>query len=431
MTREPKNIVLADLIFIPPSRYLYARIGENTHAVCAGRIQIDHLTVRRRCDVRMMILCFMALLLFPLIGESAPAPVLNHAHSAVLMESATGEVIYDKYGDKRMPPASTTKILTALIAIESGRLAEPVTVSEYAAKTKGSRMRLSAGQVLSLEELVTGLLLRSGNDAAVAIAEHLAGSVEAFAEQMNERAYALGAHDCRFVNPHGLPAPDHYVTAKSLARIARCAMENETFADIVAKRTAEIDWEDTKGTHHQSLRNTNKLLWQYPAADGIKTGTTGEAGACLVASAYKDGHRYIAVLLNDPTRWQDAAALLKWGFDEYVLLTGGQAGDDAGEATLVGGYEPTVRGELGDTLYALVKKETAEAALALTVWDEPIVAPVSRGQKIGTRFYYADGTLISSVDIVASADAPHLALFASCLFLYKDCLKYLSELSLI
>ncbi|MBQ1249549.1 MAG: D-alanyl-D-alanine carboxypeptidase, partial [Selenomonadales bacterium] len=161
----------------------------------------------------MMILCFMALLLIPLTGESAPAPVLNHAHSAVLMESATGEVIYDKYGDKRMPPASTTKILTALIAIESGRLAEPVTVSEDAAKTKGSRMRLSAGQVLSLEELVTGLLLRSGNDAAVAIAEHLAGSVEAFAEQMNERAYALGAHDCRFVNPHGLPAPDHYVTA--------------------------------------------------------------------------------------------------------------------------------------------------------------------------------------------------------------------------
>ena len=381
--------------------------------------------------MRMATLLLFILLLIPLTAESAPPPALPHAHSAVLMESATGEVIYDKHGDKRMPPASTTKILTALIAIESGRLAEPVTVSDAAAKTKGSRMHLAAGQVLSLEELVTGLLLRSGNDAGVAIAEHLAGSIEAFAEQMNERAYALGAHDCRFVNPHGLPAPDHYVTAKGLAKIARCAMQNETFADIVAKRTAEIDWEDTSGTHYRSLRNTNKLLWQYPAADGIKTGTTGEAGACLVASAYKDGHRYIAVLLNDPTRWQDAAALLKWGFSEYVLLTGGMAGDDAGEATLIGGYTPTVCGELGDTLYALVKKETAEAALALTVWDEPITAPVERGQKIGTRFYYADGTLISSVDIVASAAAPPATLFASCLFLYKDCLKHLSRYDLI
>ncbi len=378
-----------------------------------------------------MVLLFFILLLIPLTAESASPPVLNHAHSAVLMEGTTGEIVYDKHGDKRMPPASTTKILTALIAIESGRLAEPVIVSERAARTEGSRMHLSAGQVLSLEELVTGLLLRSGNDAGVAIAEHLAGSVESFAEQMNKRAYALGAHDCRFANPHGLPDANHYVTAKGLARIARCAMQNETFAGIVAKRTAEIDWEDTRGIHHQSLRNTNKLLWQYPDADGIKTGTTGEAGACLVASACKDGHRYIAVLLNDPTRWQDAAALLRWGFSEYILLSGGQAGDDAGETVLIGGFEPTIRGHLGDTLYALVKKETAEAALALTVWDEPIAAPVVRGQKIGTRFYYADGSLISSVDIVASVDAPSASIFATCLLLYKDCLKRLAELYLI
>ena len=381
--------------------------------------------------MKKLILLFFVLLFCPLTAEGAPAPTLNHAHSAVLMEGTTGEIVYDKYGDKRMPPASTTKILTALIAIESGRLAEPVTVSDHAARTEGSRMHLKRGQVLSLEELVTGLLLRSGNDAGVTIAEHLAGSVAAFAEQMNAPAYALGAHDCHFANPHGLPDANHYVTAKGLAKIARCAMQNKTFAEIVAKRTAEIDWEDTRGTHYQSLRNTNTLLWQYPAADGIKTATTGEAGACLVASASKDGHRYIAVLLNDPTRWQDAAALLRWGFSEYVLLTGGRAGDDAGEAVLIGGFTPTVRGHLGDTLYALVKKETAEAALALTVWDEPITAPVMRGQKIGTRFYYADGSLISSVDIVASCDAPHASLFASCLLLYKDCLRHLAELTLI
>lgn len=368
------------------------------------------------------LLFFLWLLIFSFPAESAPPPALIHAHSGVLLECTTGEIVYDKYGDKRMPPASTTKILTALIAIESGRLDEPVTVSERAAKTEGSRMKLTAGQVLSLEELVTGLLLRSGNDAAVAIAEHLAGSVDAFAEQMNRRAYALGALESHFANPHGLPARDHYVTARDLARIARCAMQNESFARIVAKRTAEIDWQDTAGLHHQSLRNTNRLLWQLSTADGIKTGTTGEAGACLVASASQDGHRFIAVLLNDPARWQDAEALLRWGFCEYVLLTGGHVGDDAGEAVLLGGFSPTVRGRLGDTLYALVKKETAEAALALTVWDEPITAPLERGQKIGTRYYYADGNLISSVDIVAADDAPSASLLAQLLLFYKDCL---------
>lgn len=385
----------------------------------------------------------MAYRILPLIGTfliwllltatcvCAPAPQLSQAHSAVLMEATTGTIIYDKYGDKRMPPASTTKILTALIAIESGRLTEPVTISTSAAKTEGSRMKLSAGQVLTLEELVTGLLLRSGNDAAVAIAEHLCGSVASFARMMNDRAYALGITDSHFVNPHGLPAEDHYVTARDLARIARCAMQNETFAKIVSRRTAEIDWQEAGITHRQSLRNTNKLLWQFTSADGIKTGTTGEAGACLVASASEDGHRYIAVLLNDPSRFTDAYRLLRWGFDEYVLLQGGTMGDGAGDAPLLGGKFNSVHGILGDTLYALVKKETAEACLALTVWNEPIQAPVYRGQTIGTRYYYADGTLISSVDIVAAEDVARASATWHLLMLYKDCLQYMLEYGLL
>lgn len=355
----------------------------------------------------------------------APAPALPQAHSAVLLECATGEIIYDKDGTKRMPPASTTKILTALIAIESGRLSEPVTVSRLAAETTGSALHLAAGQVLTLEELVTGLLLRSGNDAAVAIAEYLAGDVESFAQLMNERAYALGITDSHFVNPHGLPDQNHYVTARDLARIARCAMQNETFARIVARRSADIDWQDTHGTHHRSIRNTNKLLWQFSSADGIKTGTTGEAGACLVASASENGHRYIAVLLNDPARFADSARLLRWGFDEYTLLTGGYAGDEAGYTALLGGMTPTVRGILGDTLYALVKKETAEAALALTVWQEPLHAPVYRGQTIGTRYYYADGTLLSSVDIIAAEDVLPSSFVMQLLTLCADCLTEL------
>lgn len=356
------------------------------------------------------------------LGTCAPAPHLAKAHSAVLMECTTGTIVYDKYGDRRMPPASTTKILTALIAIESGRLAEPVTISANAAHTEGSRMGLRLGQVLTLEELVTGLLLRSGNDAAVAIAEYLAGGEAAFARLMNARAYAIGVTASHFVNPHGLPAADHYVTASDLAHIARCAMQNDAFARIVARRSAEIDWQDAHGTHQQSLRNTNKLLWQFSSADGVKTGTTGEAGACLVASASQDGHRFIAVLLNDPARFDDARKLLCWGFDEYAVLTGGRAGDDAGKVPLIGGTQPTVHGVLGDTLHALVKKETVEAALALTVWQEPLHAPVLRGDRIGTRYYYADGKIVSSVDIIATDDVPCASFLQKLLLLYQDCL---------
>lgn len=359
------------------------------------------------------------------------APTLPQAHSAVLMECTTGEIIFDKYGSKRMPPASTTKILTALIAIESGRLDEPVTVSPHAAKTEGSRMKLSAEQVLTLRELVTGLLLRSGNDAAVAIAEHLAGTTDEFARMMNARAYALGITDSHFVNPHGLPAEGHYVTARDLARIARCAMQNDTFAQLVASRTAEIDWQDDGITHHQSLRNTNKLLWTLASADGIKTGTTGEAGACLVASASENGHRYIAVLLNDPARFTDAYRLLRWGFDAYVLLTGGKAGEEMGKAPIIGGREDYVRGILVDNLYALVKKETAEATWALTVWNEPIASPVYRGQTIGTRYYYADGTLLSSVDIIAAEDVPRASYLFTLLQFYTACLKELATQGLL
>ncbi len=341
--------------------------------------------------------------------QAAAPPPLPKAHAAVLMDTATGKIVYDKQGGKRLPPASTTKILTAILAIESGRMTDAVTVSEHAAKTRGSTMHLKAGQVLTLEELVTGLMLRSGNDAAVAIAEYLGGSVEEFAVHMNARAHQLGAKDSHFVNPHGLPDPDHYVTARDLAKLARFAMQNERFAAIVGQKEARVDWEDAGGMHEAELKNTNKLLWRLAGADGVKTGSTGEAGPCLVASATEDDHRFVCVLLNDPARWQDAAALLRWGLDEYTLLRGGKRGDAAGAAPLTGSLPEEVSGMLGDDLLTLVKKETAEAAVALTVWDDTLTAPVVRGQKIGTKFYYAGGVLLSSVDVLAAEDVPAAA----------------------
>ena len=210
--------------------------------------------------------------------------------------------------------ASTTKIMTALVAIEEGRLEDRVRIGPQAIRIYGSRAGLRAGQELRLEDLLHGLLLSSGNDAALAVAEHVAGSVEAFVERMNARARELGLLHTRFVNPHGLDAPGHYSTAYDLAQLARVALLHPTFARIVARKEYPIP---PLGTWH----NTNRLLWSFEGIEGVKTGTTGRAGDCLVAAASRSGMRLISVVLGSDNRWADTARLLEYGFRHYRVLT--------------------------------------------------------------------------------------------------------------
>ncbi|CQR72683.1 D-alanyl-D-alanine carboxypeptidase DacB precursor [Sporomusa ovata DSM 2662] len=332
------------------------------------------------------------------------APPVMSAQGAILMDAKTGQVLYDRNMNKKLAPASTTKIMTAIIAIESGRLDETARISAHAAATGGSSLNLYPGQAITLRELVTGLLLRSGNDAAVAIAEHLAGSVDAFVEIMNKKALSIGAIHTHFRNPHGLSAPNHLSTAYDLASITRYALLNPAFSQIVSTKETSIEWLDRKGkNHNRNLRNTNKLLWMLADADGVKTGTTNIAGPCLVSSATRDNQRLIAVVLHDHARWYDSMQLLKYGFDQYDLYE--YAEDGAVFAAL------PVENGLTDMVDALV---AGPGSLVVTATDYPAItvevdlpekikAPVYQGQKIGEIVFYVQDKAVKTVDLVAGS----------------------------
>lgn len=331
----------------------------------------------------------------------AAKPAIS-AQGAILMDAKTGQVLYDRNMNKKLAPASTTKILTAIIAIESGRLDEVVRVSPNAAATGGSSLNLYPGQSITLRELVTGLLLRSGNDAAVAIAEHLAGSVDAFVEIMNKKAVSIGAIHSNFRNPHGLSSPNHVSTAFDLAWITRYALMNPTFSQIVSTKETNIEWLDRKGkSHDRSLRNTNKLLWMLEDADGVKTGTTNAAGPCLVSSATRNNQKLIAVVLHDHSRWYESMQLLKYGFDSYDLY-------EYAEEGMVFATLPVENGMTGlvDAIVAapasLVVNSTDFSSVTVEV-DIPdqIKAPVYQGQKIGEIVFYVQDKAVKTVDLIA------------------------------
>lgn len=338
-----------------------------------------------------------------LLPEAADAVPRLTARAALLMDLSTGQVLYERQGLQRLAPASTTKIMTAIVALElgEGRLDEIVTVSKNAAQLGGSTMRLRTGDQYQLEELLLGLLLRSGNDASIAIAEHLAGSTEAFVERMNEKALELGATSTRFANPHGLDHPDHYTTPYDLALITRHAMGLPLFAQMVATRERRVDLEQRPDSW--LLNNTNRLLWSYEHADGVKTGTTGQAGNCLVATATRDGQQLIAVIMNAGDRWTDATKLLDWGFQSFQLIRYAPAGSPAGTAPLQRGRVREVPLVLGEDATVVVPRQAAGLVRVETEVHGTPEAPVYEGQLLGTMYIYAGDKLIGDVPLVAAA----------------------------
>ena len=251
------------------------------------------------------------LLTIPLPAEAAP--VIN-ASSAIMIEADTGNILFSKNADDIRPPASTTKIITALLAIECGNLEMPVKVSEKAALTNEASIYLTQNDLISLNSLVHGALIKSGNDACIAIAETIAPSEEEFVGLMNLKAKTLGAQNTTFFNTNGLPHQKHLTTASDLAMITRYALNNPVFREIVQKKTYELQW--LNPPRHFTIKNTNKLLWAYPYATGVKTGTTVKAGKCLVASAKHDDRELIVVLLDSPDRFGDAQKLFEYGIKE-------------------------------------------------------------------------------------------------------------------
>jgi D-alanyl-D-alanine carboxypeptidase (penicillin-binding protein 5/6) len=263
-------------------------------------------------------------------------------------------------------------------------------------------MHLAPGQIISLRELVTGLLLRSGNDAAVAIAEHLAGSVENFVTLMNNKATLLDASDSHFANPHGLTAPLHYSTAFDLAWIAKYALTNPIFATIVNTRETNIDWLDHRGKEHdQNLRNTNKLLWLLEEVDGVKTGTTDQAGPCLISSATRGNQQLIAVVLHDHSRWDDSMNLLLYGFDTYKLYEYANKSDVLSAIPVENGLS-TMVDAIVEEQAALVVNTADYKNITVTIdLPEKIKAPIYEGQKIGEINFILNHQTIKTVTLIA------------------------------
>jgi serine-type D-Ala-D-Ala carboxypeptidase (penicillin-binding protein 5/6) len=322
-----------------------------------------------------------------------------YASAGVLIESKSGAVLYAKNPDLRRAPASTTKMMTAIVALEKGNLSKVVKVSPLAAGTPGSSIWLRAGDKLTLKELLEGMMLQSGNDGSMAVAEGVAGSVDDFVGLMNLKAKEIGALNTNFRNPHGLRAPSHYTTALDLALIARYGLIHPGFSGLVKRKTAIVRWEEKP--QKIEVRNTNRLLWYLEGADGVKTGTTNEAGYCLVASATRDGRQLIAAVLNSSDRWGDCARLLEYGFKEFVTLKIADHRKVVARLPVSDGAVPWVDLYPRSDLNAVVKKGSAEFIQPqMTLFKDQTSAPLRPGQVWGKIGYHYLDQMVEGVDLI-------------------------------
>lgn len=353
--------------------------------------------------LRIAVSVILALCVLPGGSRASPLaetpPPYVSCEAAILMEWQSGAILAQHNAFRRMYPASITKMMTALLALENGRLEEYVEVSPEAANQPGSSMYLSSGDVFTLEDLLYGLMLNSGNDAAWAIAEHIGGDAETFFDMMNRRAQEIGAINTRYRNPHGLTDPNHYTTAFDLALIARTCLRHPYFRNLVA--TKEKDVLDATEEVRLQLANTNRLLWVYLGADGVKTGTTESAGQCLVASATRDGMRLLAVVLNSADRWSDAARLLDYGFTQYRVEKALSAGETVTVVPALGAVSGQVALRCATDLWGCVPKDAPELSLELEVPDY-IKAPCPAGATVGRALLQLGDSPAGSADLVAA-----------------------------
>ena len=312
------------------------------------------------------------------------------ARKALVLDGVTGRVLYEKNADQQSLIASTTKIMTALVVCERCNVLDRMRIPKEAVGIEGSSMYLKEGEILTIQELLYGLMLSSGNDAAVALAIYCGGTVEGFAELMNDKAHALGLQNTHFENPNGLDSPGHYSTARDLAVLAACAMENPIFYKTVSAKTVTVG--------QRYLRNHNKLLWQVPGADGVKTGYTKAAGRILVSSATRDGRRLICVTINDPNDWADHSALLEEGFSRYSLRRLVSAGDCLGSLEVESGQGDRVQVmAAADFDYALAPEEVPQVVLPGPGF---VYSPVTEGADAGYAYVFIDGKAVGKVPVI-------------------------------
>ncbi|MDL2257710.1 D-alanyl-D-alanine carboxypeptidase [Eubacteriales bacterium OttesenSCG-928-K08] len=339
----------------------------------------------------------LALLFVPLRAANALGPQVN-ASGAVLMDQATTRVLASQNAHERMPMASTTKVMTAMLAIENAPLNTIITVPKQGYAVEGSSMYLELGEKLTLEDLLYGLMLSSGNDAAVTIAMHIGGSVEGFARMMNNRALELGCLNTSFVTPNGLHDDNHYTTAYDLALICCAAMELPQFRQIVGTQY----WTTKSGNITRSIKNKNKILWNYNGGNGIKTGFTKAAGKCLTFSAERGEGMVVGVVLNAPDMWKSATTLMDFGFDNHAWETIIKAGDTACTVNINKGMQSILEiVAKEDILIPLRQGETKQSANVRVDCPYSLEAPVYAGQQVGRLEVWMDERCVASTPIIA------------------------------
>ncbi|ADU30054.1 Serine-type D-Ala-D-Ala carboxypeptidase [Evansella cellulosilytica DSM 2522] len=350
------------------------------------------------------------------LAEESTVDLADDATSAILIERDTGQVLYEKNSGEKLPPASMTKVMTMLLimeAIDSGKITwdEKVRTSERAASMGGSQIFLEPGEEMTVEEMMKGIAIASGNDASVAMAEHLAGSEEQFVQMMNDKAKKLGLKNTHFVNSNGLPAENHYSSAEDLALMAKALLKYEEitkytslYEDYLRQDTDDEFW----------LVNTNKLVKFYPGVDGLKTGFTNEAKYCLTASANKNGMRIIAVVMGAPTpkdRNRQVTEMLDYAYSQYELQRRYDRGQVLGEAEVSKGSTKTVPALAKENVSLLMKKGENVEGITERLEINEIPAPVKKGDTIGTLYVEKDGKILSETTVVAEEDVSEASLW--------------------
>lgn len=380
--------------------------------------------MKRLFTIVMAIVLALSVFVVPSYADDSELKL--EAQSAIVIDLTTGEVLFEKDADAQMYPASTTKMLTAILGLEKLSLDKMLIIDDEVHATGGSVLGLKEGEEISVKDVLYSMMVRSANDGAVAIAKAVSGSVDNFSQVMNKKAKEIGCKGTNFVNPHGLHNDEHYTTARDLALIARyCMNESECsdiFRDMVALPTYTIP--ATNKNDMKTVEATNYLLndeqdknriyvgnelryCKYEGCIGVKTGYTGQAGGCLVAAAERDGTEILSVVLNSSTygRYADSIKLLDWGFANYRTITVDHGDQVMGTIAVHRGEFNKVEVELKDTIYATIPIEASDSIITTSVHiDEEITAPVAKGTKVGTYTVYESGSEIGKFDLYTTED---------------------------
>lgn len=320
------------------------------------------------------------------------------ATSAIVMEASTGHVIYSRNPDQKMFPASTTKMVTLIMALENGNPNDMVTVGQNAFGVEGSTLYLETGDKMPLNELLCGMIMHSGNDAATAVAEHIDGNVKTFAEHMTKRAHELGAVHSQFTNPHGLPDVNHFTTAHDLALLAAHGYSLAGFEEAVSAQEKTYQWIHDPA---KKLRSENQLLWLYRGGNGVKTGYTEAAGRCLVSAAKRDGIQLVAVVLDSYYMWNDSIALLDYGFANVGSETVIRDGEVVKVLPVVSGHKKTMAVKTSENVVVPVFKNDRNFSVEYEL-PKVLSAPIEKGETVGQAHVILDGKEIAVTNLITA-----------------------------